>query len=235
MRPLFATAALAAGLVASATLPASAQYWNDGWGWRGHGWGGGFGVSIGIGTPDAYAYGGYAPGAYAYSAPAGCTCPPRAALGYVDSYAYAPAYSYQSYAYAPRYSSRYVSGGAYAYDPGYQSYAYYNEPSYGWGGAGIAVRGAYREQWRGDNRWRRDNVRAAGFTSNDRVVRTNTRDRNVRRTVRDRDTVRSQRQGQARMTSESTMRAGTTSRGNAARANAEFRGGAQGRSDTNEE
>ena len=92
MRPIFATAALAAGLVASATMPASAQYWNDGW--YGHRWGSGVRVGVGIGTPDYYAYS-YAPNTYAYSAPAGCACPPRAAYDYSDAYAYQPAYSYR--------------------------------------------------------------------------------------------------------------------------------------------
>jgi hypothetical protein len=88
-------AAISAGLVASATVPAAAQYWHGGWdGWRGHRWGPSFGFSVGVGAP-AY-------GAYAYGAPAGCACPGYAASAYAPGYAYAP-------------------GAAYAYDPGLPS------------------------------------------------------------------------------------------------------------------
>jgi hypothetical protein len=96
MRTELATAAALAGLVAM-TAPAAAQGWGYG-GWSEPG----VSVSVGFGAPayyDAYAADwGYRAGysapaaAYAYSGPAGCSCPTSAGYGYSTSYSYRPAY-----------------------------------------------------------------------------------------------------------------------------------------------
>ena len=94
MRRGVAIAALAAGFVATATLPAAAQ----GWGYAA--WDepvGGVGVSVGFGSPGYYGYaaeypaGYYARPGYAYG-PGGCSCAPAAGYGSAGygGYAYQP-------------------------------------------------------------------------------------------------------------------------------------------------
>jgi hypothetical protein len=163
-------AALAAGFVATATLPAMA--------WPEYS-GTGYGVSVGFGTEPYYES--YA----AYTGPGGCTCSPRVAYrgfgtgayaygpGYDAAYAYAPgsAYGYDDYAYAPDY----------AYG-GYNDYAYAPEYAYGYGdygyspgvsvGVGFSSDRNYRYGYRSGN-WRGDHRRTV--SRNRDFVRTNVR------------------------------------------------------------
>jgi hypothetical protein len=97
LRREVAIAALAAGFVAAAALPAAAQgyaAWDEPVG-------GGFGVSVGVGSPGYYGYaadypaGSYARSAYAYG-PGGCSCAPAAGYGYASyggGYAYQPSHA----------------------------------------------------------------------------------------------------------------------------------------------
>lgn len=237
MRTELATAAALAGLVAM-TAPAAAQGWGYG-GWSEPG----VSVSVGFGAPayyDAYAPDwGYRAGyrapaaAYAYSGPAGCSCPTSAGYGYSTSYSYRPAYGSTAYAYEPTYAA----GTAYAYDPGYRygssveydTYAYRSGPRYVARGSRVAVRGESRQITRS-----RDVVQSRSLAREQGIARTSSRDQAFARgDVRERGA--SVRTGAAARSNEMMqgapeMRGGTgaTMRGDATVG----RGGAEARGET---
>jgi hypothetical protein len=180
MRRGVAIAALAAGFVATAALPAAAQ----GWGYAA--WDepvGGVGVSVGFGSPGYYGYaadypaGYYARPAYAYGT-GGCSCAPAAGYGSAGygGYAYQPGYAYSSsYAYGPGY--------AYGGSVGYRSYSYDSGPRYGRSTSRVAARGEFRE-----TTGTRSEIRSGGIAREEGVVRTGARAQAVGTGVRERGT-----------------------------------------------
>jgi hypothetical protein len=216
MRRGVAIAALAAGFVATATLPAAAQ----GWGYAA--WDepvGGVGVSVGFGSPGYYGYaadypaGYYARSGYAYG-PGGCSCGPTAGYaGYGGGYAYQPGYAYSSGQPAYAYSSgqpAYAYSSGYAYEPGYayggsvgyRSYGYDSGPRYGWSGSRVAAGGEFRERT-----GTRNEIRSGGIAREQGVVRTGARAQAVGTDVRERGT--SMRTG-ANVRSETGINQGRT-------------------------
>lgn len=198
MRRGVAIAALAAGFVATATLPAAAQ----GWGYAA--WDepvGGGGVSVGFGSPGYYGYaadypaGYYARSGYAYG-PGGCSCGPTAGYAsYGGGYAYQPGYAYSSgYAYEPGY--------AYGGSVGYRSYGYDSGPRYGSSGSRVAAGGEFRERT-----GTRNEIRSGGIAREQGVVRTGARAQAVGTDVRERGT--SMRAG-ANVRSETGINQGRT-------------------------
>jgi hypothetical protein len=180
MRRGVAIAALAAGFVAAAALPAAAQgldyaAWDEPVG-------GGFGVSVGVGSPGYYGYaadypaGYYAGSAYAYG-PSGCSCAPAAGYGYASyggGYAYQPSHAYSSsYAYEPGYAY----GGSY----GYRSYSYDSGPRYGRSRSRVAARGEFHEAT-----GTRSEIRSGGIARERGVVRTGARAQAIGTGVRQR-------------------------------------------------
>lgn len=196
MRRGLAIAALMAGFVATTTLPAAAQGWNDSWGYAG--WneprGGGFGVSVGFGSPgyDAYAADwGYRVGpAYTYST-----------FGPGSAYAYEPGFAGPGSTYA--YGPRYAYGMNFATGPvfGYQSYTDDAVPR-----SRVAVRGEFREGIRS-----RGVIRSGAVARERSVVRVGARDEAViRGSVRERGNVRSQGQIRSNVRSGSAIRSDST-------------------------
>jgi len=211
MRRGVAIAALAAGFVATAALPAAAQGWGYG------AWDepvGGVGVSVGFGSPGYYGYaadypaGYYGRPAYAYG-PGGCSCAPAAGYGSAGygGCAYQPGYAYSSsYAYEPGYAY----GGSYSY----RSYGYDSGPRYGSSGSRVAARGEFRE-----TTGMRSEIRSGGMAREQGVVRTGARAQAVGTGVRERGA--GMRTG-ANVRSETSMNQGRT--GTSARS-ANMRGG----------
>jgi hypothetical protein len=201
MRRGVAIAALAAGFVATAALPAAAQ----GWGYAA--WDepvGGVGVSVGFGSPGYYGYaadypvGYYARPAYASAYGTGsCSCAPAAGYGFAGygGYAYQPGYAYSSsYAYEPGY--------AYGGSVGYRSYSYDSGPRYVRSTSRVAARGEFRE--RTDTR---SEIRSGGIAREGGVVRTDARAQAFGTGVRERGT--SMRTG-ANVRSETNLNQGRT-------------------------
>jgi len=191
MRRGVAIAALTAGFVATAALPAAAQ----GWGYADEPVGG-VGVSVGFGSPGYHGYaadypaGYYGRPAYAYG-PGGCSCAPAAGYGSAGygygGYAYQPGYAYSSsYAYEPGY--------AYGEPVGYRSYGYDSGPRY--------ARGEFRE-----TTGTRSEIRSGGIAREQGVVRTGARAQAVGTGVRERGA--STRTG-ANVRSETSINQGRT-------------------------
>jgi hypothetical protein len=204
-------AALAAGFVATTSLPAAAQFW--GGTWNNPHWGGG--VSVGVGTP------------YAFAGHPGCTCPPWGAR--VSTVA--PAFAYEP-GFVP--SPGFAFGTTFVDDPGFVDHSYGSSFAVGSRrfattdveprvrrDLSVGVRTSARERFRtrdrirSDVRTRRDNIRT-GFEARDsRFVNTG-----MQRGIESRSTVGAGAtvQGGARMQGNATIGEGR----------ADMRGGARG-------